>query len=292
LSIDLHTHTNASDGTDSPSGLIGNAVAAGLSAIALTDHDTTAGWDEAAATVQSMSAPFTLIGGAEFSCVYTAQDGHTTTLHLLGYLFDREHPELKSERERLRASRLGRAEAMVDRLAADGYPVSWPQVVTIANGGSVGRPHIAQALVDAGVVASVDEAFAGLIRKGSPYHMGKQDLDVIRAIDLIRAAGGVSVVAHVFARLRGPVLDEPAVEALIEAGLNGIEVDHVDHAPADRTRLREITAAHDLLATGSSDYHGARKGVPLGACTTSPEMLERIVVQAAGAVPITARIAL
>jgi predicted metal-dependent phosphoesterase TrpH len=281
--IDLHAHTTASDGSDTPTELVHNAVAAGLQTLAVTDHDTTGGWDEAAAAVAGLDVPFALIRGTEFSCIHDGGDDGRISLHLLGYLFDPEAEALKAERARLRESRLGRGEAIVDNLAAAGYPISWQQVVDIADGGAVGRPHIGQALLQAGVVDSVSDAFAHLLSSSSPYYVPKLEMPVEVAIELIRQAGGVPVIAHPWARRRGRILDEAALRSLVAPGLLGIEVDHLDHAPDDRARLAELAAELGLVRTGSSDYHGTRKSVRLGAETTSPDSLERLLSLASGA---------
>jgi predicted metal-dependent phosphoesterase TrpH len=280
--IDLHTHSTASDGTDSPAELIGHAVAAGLNTLAITDHDTTGGWELAAEAVHSLDVPFRLVRGTEFSCAYFDPDGRRTGLHLLGYLFDPAAEELKAERARLRDNRLGRGEKIVQNLAAAGYPITWQRVVEIADGGSVGRPHMGRALVEANVVDSVDDAFANLLSSSSPYYVPKQDMEVHDAIGLIRRAGGVPVIAHAWARTRGKVLQSHALAELVDAGLLGIEVDHPDHSAEDRGKLRALAAELGVLATGSSDYHGANKTVRLGAETTSPESLERLLSSATG----------
>ena len=277
--IDLHAHTTASDGSDTPAELIHNAAAAGVRTLAITDHDTTGGWEEAVATVRQLDVPFTLIRGTEFSCVY-ASEGIRVSLHLLGYLFDPDAEALKAERARMRESRLGRGEAIVDALVAAGYPITWQQVVDIAGGGAVGRPHIGQALMQAGVVDSVTDAFAHLLSSSSPYYVPKREMPVQLAIELIRQAGGVPVIAHPWARTRGRILDEAALRSL--SGLLGIEVDHPDHSAADRARLAELSAELGLVSTGSSDYHGTRKPVRLGAETTSPESLQRLLSLATG----------
>jgi predicted metal-dependent phosphoesterase TrpH len=285
--IDLHSHSTASDGTDTPQELIGNAVAAGVTTLALTDHDTTGGWAEAEQALADAGAGFTLIRGTEFSARYDAPSGERTNLHLLGYLFDPAAEGLRAERAALRDSRLHRGEAMVDALVAGGYPISWQQVLTIADGGSVGRPHIAQALQQAGIVGSTDEAFATLLSDSSPYHVPKKDLPVMRAIELIREAGGVPVIAHPWARRRGDIVDETALRAMVDAGMLGIEVDHVDHAPADRQRLTELAADLDVFTTGSSDYHGTHKAVRLGAEQTHPDALARLLELATGSAAVT-----
>jgi predicted metal-dependent phosphoesterase TrpH len=279
--IDLHAHTTASDGSDTPTELIRNAAAAGVHTLAITDHDTTGGWDEASAAVAQLDVAFTLIRGTEFSCIHDT-GGTRISLHLLGYLFDPDAEALKAERARMRESRLGRGEAIVDRLVEAGYPISWQQVLQIAGGGAVGRPHIGQALMQAGVVDSVTDAFAHLLSSSSPYYVPKREMPVQLAIELIRQAGGVPVIAHPWARRRGRILDEAALRSLVAPGLLGIEVDHPDHAAADRARLAELSAELGLVSTGSSDYHGTRKSVRLGAETTSTRSLQRLLGLATG----------
>ncbi len=284
--IDLHCHSTASDGTDRPAELVANALAAGVRTLAITDHDTTAGWDEAAAEVAALPVPFTLIRGAEFSCSYTGSDDRQISLHLLGYLFDPAAAGLKDERARLRQSRLDRGAAIVAALVAGGYPISWPQVRQIAGSATVGRPHIARALQQAGVVTEVDEAFADLLSHRSRYYRPKQDAPVVRMIELIRQAGGVAVIAHPWARRRGAVLDEQALAELVEAGMAGIEVDHPDHSPVDRVRLRELADRLRAFRTGSSDYHGNHKTVRLASETTDPRELDRLLARTHGVEPL------
>jgi 3',5'-nucleoside bisphosphate phosphatase len=284
--IDLHCHSTASDGTDTPRELVHEAVRAGLTTMAITDHDTTGGWDEAADAVRQLDVDFTLVPGTEFSCVYHAPDGDRISLHLLGYLFDPSATGLKGERTRLRENRLGRGEAIVNNLIEAGYPIRWQQVQAIAGDGAVGRPHIGQALVDAGVVASVHDAFAELLSSDSPYYVPKADSEVLRMIDLIRAAGGVAVIAHPWARRREQILDERALRNLVDAGLAGIEVDHVDHTPEDRRELRALAEDLKVFTTGSSDYHGTHKAVRLAAETTDRQCLQEILSQAHGVEPV------
>jgi predicted metal-dependent phosphoesterase TrpH len=272
--IDLHAHTTASDGTDSPTELVAAAVTAGLDVLAVTDHDTTGGWHEALA---ARPAALTILPGAEFSCFAISADGRRIALHLLGYLFDPESEPLRTERIRLRASRLDRGRRMVDRLAEDGYPVTWDRVSELAAGGAVGRPHIGRALVEGGAVATVDEAFADLLSSRQRYYERKQDLPVLDAIALIRAAGGLPVFAHPLARRRGPVVSAETVAAMAAAGLVGLEVDHPDHGREDRAEAAALAAELDLVATGSSDYHGTNKTTRLGAVTTTEASYRRLL---------------
>lgn len=283
--IDLHAHSTASDGTDPPAVLVATAREAGLDVVALTDHDTTIGWAEAAAAVPP---GLTLVPGLELSCRWTPDNGERPTeLHVLGYLIDPAHPGLAAALAALRDSRLGRAERMTARMAADGLPVSWERVSALAGNASVGRPHIARTLVEAGVVSSVDEAFATLLRTGSPYHEPKQDLDALAGVRLVTEAGGVAVFAHPLARMRGRVVGDDAVVGMAAAGLAGIEVDHPDHSPEDRDHLRRLAADLGLLVTGSSDYHGTNKRVRVGAGgRTAPAAYEALLARATGSAPV------
>jgi hypothetical protein len=285
--IDLHAHSSASDGTDPPGALVRAAAAAGLDVVALTDHDTTVGWAEAAAALPD---GLTLLPGLELSCRWLqSAGGRPTALHLLGYLVDPTEPALATALATLRADRLGRAERITDRLAADGYPVTWDQVAQLAAGASVGRPHVARALVEAGVVRSVDEAFADLLHNRSTYSEPKADLDAVDGVRLILGAGGVPVFAHPLARRRGRVVGDDAIAALAAAGLAGLEVDHPDNAPADREHLRGLAGELGLLVTGSSDYHGTNKTVRLGGGgNTDPAVYEALVARGTGAAPLVA----
>lgn len=279
MRIDLHTHSTASDGTDTPAELVRHAAAAGLDVVALTDHDTVRGH---AAARAALPEGLTLVTGAELSC---RLDG--VSLHMLAYLFDPDEPELARERELVRDDRVPRARAMVGKLRELGVPIAWEQVARIAGDGAVGRPHIATALVELGVVDSVSDAFtsAWLANDGRAY-VEKHELDPFDAIRLVKAAGGVTVFAHPLAVKRGTCVPESAIAALATAGLDGIEVDHMDHDVATRARLRGLAADVGLLTTGSSDYHGSRKTCRLGDCTTDPEIYGEIVRRATGAFPV------
>jgi 3',5'-nucleoside bisphosphate phosphatase len=274
MRIDLHAHTTASDGTDTPTQLVAAALAADLDVLAITDHDTTSGWAEALAAQPS---GLTIVPGAEFSCVHHDDDGRRVSLHLLGYLFDPEDPALRAERSHLRESRRNRARIMVQRLAADGYPITWARVQALADGGAVGRPHIGRALVEAGTVPDVSAAFADPLSSRGKYYERKADLDVFAAIGLIRAAGGLPVFAHPLARRRGPVVSDETIGAMAAAGLVGLEVDHPDHDTADREHAATLARDLGLVPTGSSDYHGTNKATRLGAGMTDPEAYAQLL---------------
>lgn len=286
LRIDLHAHSTASDGTDSPADLVAAAAAAGVDVLALTDHDTTGGWDAAAA---ALPAGMRLVRGAEFSCVSpTGRADRPVSVHLLGYLFDPAHEAIVTEQTRLRAERVQRLHRMTENMAADGYPVDVDTVFSyLPDGASAGRPHLARALVQAGVVGSVNEAFAKLLYTGSPYYVPKSDTPVATAVEMVRAAGGVAVFAHPLARRRGRVVEPSVIAELAAAGLGGVEVDHPDHAPEDRALLRGLAGDLGLVATGSSDYHGTNKTTPIAAETTAADAFDELVARADGVQVLT-----
>lgn len=279
MRIDLHAHSTASDGTSTPAELMAEAAAAGLDVVAITDHDTTGGWD---AAVDALPAGLRLVRGAELSCRWYGADP-SIALHLLAYLFDPDHPELVAELARLRESRQRRAERMVALLVADGVNVSWEEVRGYAAGGSVGRPHIAQALIRAGLVGTTSEAFASQWL-GERYRVPKQDVDVFTGLRLIRQAGGVAVFAHPRASRRGRIVPDHLIAELADGGLAGLEVDHEDHCAQERAHLRGLAGELGLLVTGASDFHGRHKSVRLGAHGTSVEAYEQIVEAGAAAV--------
>ncbi|MBV6700834.1 PHP domain-containing protein [Kitasatospora aureofaciens] len=283
MRIDLHAHSTASDGTDSPAELVAAAVAAGLDVVALTDHDTVAGHAEAAAAVHALPAgTLTVVPGAELSCVV---DG--ISMHLLAYLFDPAEPAFAAERELVRTDRFRRGRAIVERCRELGADIDWEQVQRIAGDGSVGRPHIASALVEAGVVATVSDAFtADWLANGGRADVRKHETDPVEAVRLVRAAGGVPVFAHPGAVKRGRTVSDQVIADLAAAGLAALEVDHTDHDEETRARLRGLAGELGLLVTGSSDYHGSRKTVRLGEHTTDPAVYEALLAQATGAKPI------
>ena len=250
------------------------ARAAGLDVVALTDHDATGGWGPAAA---ALPAGLDLVRGAELSC---RADG--ISLHLLAYLFDPDEPVLRDRLAGLVDSRVGRARRMAALLEEAGTGVTWDRVRQLA-GGTVGRPHLAQAIVEQGHVAGVADAFTtDWIGTGGRFWVDKDELDAVEAVTLVVAAGGVAVFAHPAATRRGPTVGDGAVADLALAGLAGLEVDHVDHDDAARAHLHGLAAELGLFTTGSSDFHGANKAVRLGAELTPQASYEALVERANG----------
>jgi predicted metal-dependent phosphoesterase TrpH len=279
--IDLHTHSTVSDGTLDPAELVTAAAQAGLDVVALTDHDSTAGWQPAR---ESLPAGLTLLPGLELSCRWYGASP-PIGLHLLGYLVDPEHPRLVAELARIRSVRDHRAERIVGLLRADGIDVTWQEVRAYAAGGVVGRPHLAQALIRRGLVESVSAAFAPEWL-GERYRIPKPDLDVFEGLRVILDAGGVAVFAHPRAHRRGAVVPDELIAELAAAGLFGLEADHPDHGPLEREQVRRLAADLSLEVTGSSDFHGGNKKTRLGENTTDPEVYQRILAAARGGVPV------
>lgn len=266
MRIDLHAHSSVSDGTETPGQLVRSAQAAGLDVMAITDHDTTSGWAEALEAGRSSGV--VVVPGIEVSTTWRTAD-----VHLLALWVDAEHPGLVAMLERIRAGRRRRVPTMLARLAAHGITVTEQDVRRVAaSAESLGRPHVADALVAAGVVASRQEAFDRWIGEGRPGHVAKPAPELTDAVEVVRAAGGVTVLAHPWGRGSRAVLDEPALQELSSAGLDGLEVDHVDHDRDDRAALRAIATRCALIVTGGSDYHGLGKaGVALGMNVTSQQ---------------------
>lgn len=274
MRIDLHTHSTASDGTLDPGELVRAAVAADLDVVALTDHDTTAGWSRACA---ALPAGLTLVLGCELSCRMPTATG-PISLHLLAYLFDPHEPVLAAARRRLRSARDARAEQIIDRLQGDGHPVTREQVDRLAGGGPIGRPHIAAALVELGLVRDIDEAFTPeWVGPGGRYRVPRYELDAAEAIRLVTAAGGVSVFAHPYAARRGATVGADDIATLARVGLAGIEAEHPDHYPSEAAELRRLAAELGLVVTGSSDFHGAGRPQGLGAALTEPDAYEQLI---------------
>ena len=273
--IDLHTHSTASDGTQSPAEVLSSSAKAGLDVVALTDHDSTSGWDEAATAAEHHG--IALVRGIEISCQHRG-----ISIHLLGYLQDPVAPGLLEELDRSRVSRRTRAQRIVGLLSRD-LPLHWDDVLEQTHpGATIGRPHIADALVAKGIVPSREVAFADFLYDGSPYYASHYAPDPVRAVRLVGEAGGVAVMAHPFASKRGRVVDDFVIEAMAAAGMAGLEVHHRDHNPEQVRHGLDLAASLDLFVTGSSDYHGTGKANRLGENTTDPIVLQRIEDLATG----------
>ncbi len=252
------------------------SAAAGLDVVALTDHDSTAGW--AAAAQEARKLGLALVPGMEVSC----RTDTGISVHVLSYLHDPAHPGLLAEVERSRDARLTRAERMVEKLAAD-YPISWAHVLEhVAENATIGRPHIADTLVALKVVGTRSEAFASMLSARSRYWVGHYAPHPADAVALVREAGGVPVFAHPVASSRGRIVDSDVTEQMIDAGLLGLEIDHRDNPRDGRAELERIAVRNNLLVTGSSDYHGTGKPNRLGENLTSPEMFARLEELATG----------
>ena len=272
--IDLHTHTNCSDGTDSPRELVNKAIVQGLAVLGISDHDTTAGWKEATETLRGS---LKLALGSEISCLTT--DG--ISVHMLGLLFDPEHTEMQQVLEETRDGRLPRMRKMIEKMQAEGMDISMADVEqAMPAGATMGRPHLADALVAKKIVKSRDEAFVDLLHNESRFYVSHAAPTPAEAIALIRRAGGVAVIAHPFASHRGQILKTEDFSELVAAGLNGIEVDHRDQNPDERAMLRSIAKELDLVVTGSSDYHGTGKLNSLAENHTHREQWEKLESQA------------
>ncbi|MBF4595954.1 PHP domain-containing protein [Curtobacterium sp. VKM Ac-2889] len=277
--IDLHAHSSVSDGTERPAELVRAAAAAGLDAVALTDHDTTAGWADA--TTAALELPLTLLPGLELS----TRIGYRS-VHVLGYLVDPEHPGLVEETTRIRDGRLSRAHRMVDRIAED-HPITWADVLAQSSpGATIGRPHIADALVARGLESDRSAAFRGILHPASGYYEPHEAPSPLRGVELIRQAGGVPVIAHPAASSRGIVIDEPMLRSLVDAGLGGLEVDHRENLAHGKRTLLDWATRYDLFVTGSSDYHGTGKPNRLGEHRTACVSFDAIVAQATGSAPV------
>jgi predicted metal-dependent phosphoesterase TrpH len=272
--IDLHTHTTSSDGTDSPRELVNKAIVQGLDVLGISDHDTTSGWQEA---TESLRGNLKLALGAEISCL--TDDG--ISVHMLGLLFDPLHQEMQTVLEETRDGRLPRMRKMIQKMQAEGFDISIEDVENVMPAGAtMGRPHLADALVFKKIVKSRDEAFTDLLHNESRFYVSHAAPTPVEAIKLIRRAGGVAVIAHPFASRRGQILGVDDFTDLVSAGLNGIEVDHRDQNPSERAVLRVIAAELDLVVTGSSDYHGTGKLNSLAENHTDKAQWEKLEAQA------------
>ncbi len=272
--IDLHTHTNKSDGTDSPRELVNKAIVQGLTVLGISDHDTTSSWQEA---IETLRADLSLALGSEISCL--THDG--ISVHMLGLLFDGEHQQMQVMLEETRDGRLPRMRKMIEKMQAAGIDISMDDVEAARPiGATLGRPHLADALVNKGIITSRDEAFQGMLNNDSAFYVSHAAPTPAEAIAMIRSAGGVAVIAHPFASHRGQILKASDFQELVDAGLNGIEVDHRDQNPDERAILRNIAHELNLVVTGSSDYHGSGKLNLLAEFQTSPGEWEKLESQA------------
>ena len=272
--IDLHTHTTASDGTDSPFALVKKALATGVTTLGITDHDSTAGWAEAVTAIQPQ---IQLVLGAEISCLTT--DG--ISVHMLGLLFDGEDEQMQQMLSDSRDTRLPRMRKMVALLQADGFDISLEDVYQAApDQATIGRPHLADALVAKKIVATRDEAFADLLHNESKYYVTHAAPTPADAIATIKSAGGVAVIAHPFASRRGQILTADSFQDLVAAGLDGIEVHHRDQNAAEQQVLIEIARELHLVTTGASDYHGTGKLNSMAENTTHPAQWEALEARA------------
>ena len=277
--IDLHTHTNASDGTDSPSQLIDKAINRGINILALTDHDTTRGWDEAKSALLNhpSQTEMKLVLGSEISC----QDENGISIHMLGLLFDPNYQPLFEVLERTRENRHSRMERIIARLNEAGIDITIDEVNAQRKGdATLGRPHLADALVARGHVASRDEAFAALLHNKSKFYINHYSPSPVETIRLIKAAGGVAIIAHPLASQRGRTISMDLFASLIAAGLDGIEVDHRDHSENEKSELLRFAIENELIVTGSSDYHGTGKLNQLAEYTTHPRQWEALEAKA------------
>ena len=272
--IDLHTHSQVSDGTDSPSMLINKAMAAGITTLALTDHDTIAGWDEAQ---RALRPGMDLVLGAEISC--QTEDG--VSVHMLGLLFNPEYAPLMEVLESTRDNRIGRMEKIIARMQAAGIEIQMSDVLAqLSDGATLGRPHLADALIAKGIVRDREEAFSDLLHNNSAHYVSHYSPTPEKVISLIKEAGGVAVIAHPYATLRGKIVKPTSFQSLVEAGLDGIEVSHRDQSVEERELLMAIVHEYGLIFTGASDYHGEGKLNQLAEFTTQPAEWEKLEARA------------
>ena len=278
MRIDLHTHTRASDGTQTAQELVRAAKDAGLDVLGLTDHDTTEGWATAARAAEEVG--LTLVRGMEISTRHLGRGAH-----LLAYLPDPTYPPLVTHLRKILDGRSSRVPAMLERLRSIGIEVDIADVRRAAEGtAATGRPHVADALVALGVVRDRSTAFRRFLNPGRPAYVNRYAAPLVEMVRIVDEAGGVSVLAHPWGRHGADAMPERAIAELAGLGLAGLEVDHQDHAPDDRTRLRAIARELDLVVTGSSDHHGLGKhDHDLGCHTTAPEDYERLLALAEAA---------
>lgn len=277
--IDLHTHSSVSDGTESPAELVTAAVVAGLGTVALTDHDSTAGWEQAFAAASGTG--LRVVPGMELSTNFGP-----ASVHVLAYLFDPTDAVLVAETARIRDGRMRRAERIVEKISAD-YDLTWDDVLAEAqNGTTLGRPHIADALVRKGYVTDRSAAFRSILHWQGGYHEEYYAPSPLEGVRAIVAAGGVPVLAHPATHGRYRAMDDTVIRQLVEEGLFGLEIDHRDNTEEGKARLRVLAEEFGLELTGSSDYHGDGKPNRLAENTTSPEVLEKLLARGSGSAPV------
>ena len=264
--IDLHAHSLRSDGAHAPAEVVRRAAARGVRVLALSDHDTLAGIAEAVAA--GAEAGVTVIPATELNT-----ESEWGDVHVLGYFLDPDDAGLEDRLRWLREHRGRRIEQMVERLNALGFAVPLSRVLEIAQGGALGRPHLAQALFEAGLVPSYDEAFRTLIAKGSPAYVARVGLTPTEAVELVRAHGGAPSLAH-----PGTARDvEAIVPQLLASGLAGIECYYGEHTPAQTARYLAVAARWGLVPTGGSDFHGrGEHGAPLGGVFVPPASIDAL----------------
>lgn len=276
---DLHMHSVRSDGTQLPAEVVQSAHDYGMRTMALTDHDTTVGWDEAATAATALGMTF--IPGMEFSTRRRA-GGYNLSVHMLAYLFDPDNAALRAEMDRIRDDRLSRAERIVANISRD-HDLTWDDVLAQRSGdASIGRPHIADALIARGLVADRAQAFAGILHPRAGYTIPLYSPDPLRAVELIRGAGGVAIIAHPATAGRSGMLSEAELRELVEAGIAGFEIDHRENTEPGKSLLRSLAAEYDLIVTGSSDSHGAGKPNLPGENTTTDANVARILAAGTG----------
>jgi predicted metal-dependent phosphoesterase TrpH len=272
--FDLHTHSTFSDGTLAPEQVVELAATRDLTGIALTDHDNTGGVERARAAAAGTGLVVLL--GCELSAEH---DGNP--VHVLAYGFDPGEPAFAAKRAWIAEGRVGRTGRMVERLRELGADVPLERVLELAGDGAVGRPHLARAMVEAGVVPDMAAAFTPeWIGTGGRAYLAKDAVTPVEAVELVHGAGGVAVLAHPSVHAGAAPVPEPVIRAMAAAGLDGLEVDHPDQPPADRARWRALAAELGLETTGASDCHGALYGYRLGVERTPGATVDRLLARA------------
>ncbi len=270
--FDLHTHSVCSDGATTVEDNVRRAVALGLDGLGVTDHDTTAGF--AAAMAEAEGTDLELVLGTEFSAEHAG-----VSVHLLGYWIDPAYEPLVAELERLRDERTDRARRIVGRFQELGIDITFDRVAELAGAAPIGRPHLAQAVVETGAASSTREVFDRYLADGGPAYVEKHAVTPVRAVELLVAACGVAVLAHpgLYGRRDGAEgIPVELVEEMVAAGLAGIEAEHPDHTPEHTRRYRDVAVGLGLEVTAGSDHHGEGELDRLGAATTPREVVERL----------------